>query len=113
MAFPSATTRRKERKGEIPSIEAIIDIDLIKPFCAYKPSKDRLDSIRAWFTNEFENGHPRLMVTYEEDGRLVMSDDYYAYYLYLEEGIKRVPCIILGDTTLPVERIEASDGEDS
>jgi len=40
---------------------------------------------------------------------LSMSDDYNAYYYYLDAGFRKVPCYILGETTLPVGRIGTND----
>jgi len=31
-----------------------------------------------------------------------MSDDYYAYYVYLDAEFEKAPCIIFGDTNNPI-----------
>ena len=90
----------KANKGELPVFEIIADVELIKPFCSFKPDPKLLEAARPGFVADLENGTPRFLLTYQEGNNLIMSDDYYAYNLYLSEGFTRVPCVILGDTDL-------------
>lgn len=90
----------KANKGEIPVCEKMVDVKLIKPFCSYKPDPKLLEAARPGFVADLKNGDPRFLLTYQDGDKLIMSDDYYAYNLYLSEGFTKVPCVILGDTDL-------------
>ena len=90
----------KAEKKEIPVYEGIVDINAIKPFCTYKPKDKDLQRSRPGFIKDLHEGNPRFLLTYQEGDKLIMSDDYYAYYLYVNEDFVKIPCVILGETTL-------------
>lgn len=84
-------------KKEINVYTGIVDIDKIKPFCDYKPEEGSFNKTRESLKdNIIELDLPMLHV-YQDGEYLIMSDDYYAYYMYKEEGFTKVPCVILGD----------------
>jgi hypothetical protein len=91
------------KKDEIPVYEGVVDITKIKPFCEYKPNKERVKDTRNHLKQNIENQKPPLLLVYQEDENLIMSDDYNAYFTYLSEGFKKVPCIILGETDIKIE----------
>lgn len=88
------------KKGETHVYTAIVDIDKIKPFCNYKPSKENFEKTRKQLKENIERHDPPFLHVYQDGDSLVMSDDYYAYYMYLEVNFKKVPCIIFGDTDI-------------
>jgi len=91
----------KAHKKEIPVYIAVLPIDTIKPFCTYRPKKADLDKIRGRYLQYVLDREPQFLHVYPEEDQFIMSDDYYAYYVYLEAGFKEAPCIILGETDNP------------
>lgn len=88
------------KKGEIPVYTAIVDIQKIKPICDYKPNKKRFDKTEEYLRKNIEKHDPPRLHVYQNGEYLIMSDDYNAYFMYLEEGFKMVPCIIFGEVDL-------------
>lgn len=87
---------------KIPVYVAVIPMEKIKPFCSYKPKKEDLDKIRERYLQYVLDKEPQFLHVYSQEDSFIMSDDYYAYYVYLEAGFKDAPCIILGDTDNPI-----------
>lgn len=97
---------KKAYSGELMCHVALIKAQGIKPFSDFKP-KTPED-----FTKLLEKGlqdkKPIPIYVYQEDYMFVMSDDYNAYYYYLEKGLDKILCITLGEPTGPyvVEKSE-------
>jgi len=88
------------KKGETPVYTAIVDINKIKPFCDYKPKKERFNKTEKYLIKNIEDQDPPRLHVYQNGEYLIMSDDYNAYFTYIEEGFKMVPCIIFGEVDL-------------
>ncbi|MGV8130712.1 MAG: hypothetical protein ACP5N7_01255 [Candidatus Pacearchaeota archaeon] len=88
------------KKEETPVYKAVVDINKVKPFCDYKPPKERYEKTREYFKQNIEKFDPPSLHLYQDGEYLIMSDDYNAYYMYLNEGFKKVPCIIFGETDI-------------
>ena len=88
------------KKGETPVYTAIVNIQKIKPFCDYKPKKERFDKTEEYLRKNIEKQDPPHLHVYQNGEYLIMSDDYNAYFMYIEEGFKMVPCIIFGEVDL-------------
>jgi hypothetical protein len=88
------------KKEETPVYSAIVDINRIKPFCEYKPNKEKFEKTKEYLRQNIEKQDPPLLHVYQDGENLIMSDDYNAYYMYLEEGFSKVPCIIFGETDI-------------
>lgn len=88
------------KKEETPVYKAVVDINKIKPYCDYKPPKERYEKTREYFRQNIEKFDPPSLHVYQDGEYLIMSDDYNAYYMYLDEGFKKVPCIIFGETDI-------------
>ncbi len=88
------------KRGEIPVFTAIVDINKIKPYCDYKPAKESFDKTKEYLRKNIEKHDPPLLHVYQDGENLIMSDDYNAYFMYLEEGFKKVSCIIFGETSI-------------
>jgi len=85
------------KKGLIPVYTAIVEITKIKPFCDYKPPKNRFDKTEQYLKTNIEKYDPPVLHVYQDGDHFIMSDDYNAYFMYLEEEFKMVPCIIFGE----------------
>jgi len=87
-------------KKKINVYKGVVDIEKIKPFCDYRPEKESFKKTRESLKNNLIKGDPPLLHVYQDGDYLVMSDDYYSYYMYKEEGFTKVPCVIFGDTDI-------------
>lgn len=74
---------------------ALILVEGIQPFSDYKPGISK--EFRDYFHYRLASGFPSTLYVYQEGEKFIMSDDYLAYYQYLEDGLKEVPCTVLGD----------------
>jgi hypothetical protein len=73
--------------------KAFVDMSIIHPYTNYQPFIH--DEFRETFDAHYEErGMPLLL--YEKGGKLIMSNDWEAYWLYREREDPSVPCIILG-----------------
>lgn len=88
------------RKKEINVYTGTVDIQKIKPFCDYKPKKDLFLKTKESLKNNIIKGDPPKLHVYQDGDHFIMSDDYYAYYMYKGEGFLMVPCVILGETDI-------------
>lgn len=88
----------RAHKKEINVYVGDVYMDHIKPFCSYKPEQKTLDNIKDRYLEYIEDGDPQYVHVYPEKDVFIMSDDYAAYYTYLNAGLKTAPCVILGDT---------------
>lgn len=88
----------KAYKKEIPVYSTVIKTGVIKPFCNYKPSKEALMGLKSLHIENINKGTPPMLHVYPEGNKFIMSDDYSAYYIYLDLGFDSVPCILLGDS---------------
>ena len=82
-------------KGKFPCHTAVILIEGIKPFSNYRPEISK--EFRDYFHYRLAKGFPSTLYVYQEGENFIMSDDYMAYYQYLDDGLKEVPCTVLGD----------------
>lgn len=73
--------------------KAFVEMQLIHPFASYKPVIH--DEFRETFDAQFDTCGMPLLV-YERGGKLIMSNDWEAYWLYREREVTAIPCIILG-----------------
>ena len=87
----------KADMGEIPVYQAIVPLEKIIPFCNFKPEKQTMKYLEPLFLEQVKEGIMPPLNVYPENGLFVMSTDYHAYYFYIEQGFKEVPCIIFGD----------------
>lgn len=88
----------KAYKKEVSVYQAVIKTKAIKPFCNYKPSKETLMGLKTLHIESINRGEPLMLHVYPEGDDFIMSDDYSAYYIYLDLGFDTVPCILLGDS---------------
>jgi hypothetical protein len=86
---------KRAYQGEVLCTMAIADIRTIKPYSRFKPKIS--DDYRRYFMEQRQTRPPALHV-YTKDGKLVMSDDYHAYWMYKETEMSEVLCIVIGDT---------------
>lgn len=73
--------------------KALVEMHLIHPLANFKPKIDEE------FRRDFDAVHDDLgmpLLLYERDGKLIMGNDWKAYWLYREREDPCVPCIILG-----------------
>lgn len=84
--------------GDVLCIMAIADIDLIQPFSGYHPKMDKqyYEYMKKKFTNKDET--PPALFVYFDEGKLVMSDNYVAYWLYKELNYSEALCVVVGDS---------------
>ena len=87
---------RKAYRGEIDCHNAVVPIELIKPFSEFKP--DITEGYREYFKKNYEDMAPPPLYVYADGGKFVMSDDYMAYEMYKELAAPIVLCVILGDS---------------
>ena len=87
---------KKAYTGEITCQMAMAEMDAIKPYSDYKP--DINPQYRAYFEAKARDDVPPALHTYAKDGKLIMSDDYNAYFMYNELGFHKAVCIVVGDT---------------
>lgn len=81
--------------------KAFVDTAFIYPLTDYKPPVID-DEFRETFMAGYEDDdiNKRLPLTlYERDGKLIMSNDWEAYWLYRELQAPSVPCILIGHFT--------------
>lgn len=86
-------------RGDVMCQEAIVGMGLIRPYSDYRPH----------ISNELEksfnrrqiwgNEEPLLITLYEQDGQLIMSDDYELYWFHREGQSMTVHALILGAFT--------------
>lgn len=88
---------KKAHNKEIPVYVADVYIEKIKPFCSYKPDQALLDNIKTRYLEYIQDGDPQYLHVYPKDNMFIMSDDYAAYYTYLDADLKTAPCIIFGE----------------
>ncbi len=87
--------------GRLGMYWAVVPLQFVRPFSpTYKPVgwvawEPMLDLMRARIRDK---QYPPLF-TYQVGDFFVMSDDYFAYYAYLESGLGYAPCYILGEPT--------------
>lgn len=74
---------------------AMIKMEGIEPFSDFKPKIS--DGFRSNFEDLEKQDHPPQLHVYPNDGKFIMSDDYNAYYLYIEKNYSKVICLVLGD----------------
>ncbi|MEX0616624.1 MAG: hypothetical protein WD231_02290 [Candidatus Woykebacteria bacterium] len=67
----------------------------IKPFSDFKPKIS--DGFRSYFENLKKQDIPPQLHVYPKDDVFIMSDDYNAYYLYLEKNYSKIICLVLGE----------------
>lgn len=73
--------------------KAFVEMQFIHPLANYKPVIH--DEFRETFDAQYEKRGMPLLI-YERDGKLTMSNDWEAYWLYREREEPSIPCIILG-----------------
>lgn len=73
--------------------KAFVEMQAIHPLASYKPIID--DEFRETF-DAVHDKHGMPLLLYERKGKLIMGNDWEAYWLYREREDPSVPCIILG-----------------
>lgn len=81
---------------------AIIPLDLIKPFSDYQRVIDEV--FYRNFITDYEAGKPWHLLVYKEGDKYIMSDDYNSYYLYLRLKASVALCTVIDPT--PDDRIK-------
>jgi GTPase SAR1 family protein len=84
----------KAYNNEIKCRKAIVNIDLIKPFSNYKPKITK--DYATQFIERYQQNSPPELYVYEKDGKFIMSDDYFAYYMYKEVEVTVAICVVIG-----------------
>lgn len=74
---------------------ALVKAEGIRPFSDFKPNIS--DDYRKYFEETEKQGTPPPLYVYPKDGYFIMSDDYNAYYLYIEKGYAKIMCTVLGE----------------
>lgn len=72
--------------------KAFVEMRIIHPLANFKPDID--DEFRETFDAHYEE-HGMPLLLYERGGKLIMSNDWEAYWLYREREESSIPCIIL------------------
>lgn len=83
-------------RGEITCTMALAQMGSIKPFSDFVPVTS--EQYRAYFTTKARDDVPPPIHTYAQGGKLIMSDDYNALYMYKELGFDKAVCIVIGET---------------
>ncbi len=90
--------------GKLKCTKGFVDIRIIKPF-SYDFCLSYPDSYikRAQIHKEkiLEKG----MLVYEENGKLIMSDDYSSYLALKKERVKKIMVVVIGKTNVEIEKI--------
>lgn len=86
-------------KGELLCCKAIIKTEGIIPFSQFRPHIS--EELKVYFENCLQEEKGPYPVVYQKEDVFIMSDDYNAYYFFLERGHKEISCIVLGDATGP------------
>ena len=73
--------------------KAFVAMEIIHPFANYRPVIH--DEFRETFDARYEE-HGTPLLLYEKGGKLIMSNDWEAYWLYRDREESSIPCIILG-----------------
>lgn len=87
---------KKHLKGEVKVARAVLLFKDIVPFsseCKPKLTPSIVDS----FVEEIRNSDYPYLHVYYKDGKYIMSDNYFAYYLYKEFGFSEVLCNVYGE----------------
>lgn len=85
----------------IPAYLGLVAMDKIKPFSEFKPKKKDLDPLYDKLLKYVAEKDPHPIHVYQQGEHFIMSDDYYAYYVYLNSGFELAPCVILGEFNSP------------
>lgn len=96
---------RRAYAGEIPAIMAIADMRMIVPFSDFRPAISA--EYRQFFNEKLQVGTPPGLYVYVRDGKLIMSDDYNAYYMYRQLNLPKARCVVIGDSP-PIIGVEYS-----
>ena len=83
-------------RDEIQCTMAYVSIDAIEPFSDFVPTITT--GYRDYFIEELSKDTPPPLWLYAKAGKLIMSDNYYAYTMYKELKLELVSCLVLGDT---------------
>ncbi len=86
-------------KGELLCCKAIIKTEGIVPFSRFRPHIS--EGLKAYFENCLQEEKGPYPVVYQKEDIFIMSDDYRAYYFFLERGHKEISCVVLGNATGP------------
>ena len=86
---------KKAYTGELLCHIAVIDVKGIQPFSDFKPTISK--QYRAYFDKQIQAEDYTKIYVYPKGNKFIMSDDYSAYYLYLEKSFKEIKCIVLGE----------------
>jgi len=81
--------------AKITCTMAMAEMDVIMPFSEFKPEVS--EQYRKYFTEKAKNDVPPPLHTYHKNGKLIMSDDYNAYFMYKELGFHKAVCIVIGE----------------
>ena len=74
--------------------KAIVHMSIVHPYYDFKPVID--DEFRVTFNAWQDKRRPMTLTLYEHDGKLIMSNDYEAYWMYRERELEVADCIIIG-----------------
>ncbi len=95
-------------EGELPLYFGKMPVALIRPFApAFRPSDDPQGAaIVTQLASQIESGLSRQESTppvwvYPGDGCYVLSDDYVSFAAYTMLGVEHVPCLVMGEPTVP------------
>lgn len=88
---------QKILQGQLDYYDAVVKIEGIKPFSDYKPEPKTVD-IHYILKRMQNHNYPRIHL-YQEGEVFIMSDDYNAYYTYIELGLKEIPSLVMGEPT--------------
>jgi hypothetical protein len=99
--------------GKAICTKAIVPLEVIKPRDIDHALRIPEEKITAFMPRAAEWGKPSIqLLLYEEEGELVMDDDYLAYLSYRALKVERVPVVIVGHFTQScVEILEDGHGE--
>lgn len=81
--------------GKLLVRTAMIKMEGIRPFSDFKPKIS--EEFRSYFENLEKQGNPPPLYVYPKDEVFIMSDDYNAYYLYMEKNYPKLVCLVLGE----------------
>ena len=72
---------------------AVIEMQLIHPWTDYQPAID--DEFKETFNARYKDD-PLTLTIYERDGKLIMANDWEAYWMYRHRQDINAVCIIIG-----------------
>lgn len=89
------------KHGRYTAQKAVVHLSIIHPYINFKPGVD--DEFKETFDAWHSKHYPMTLTLYEHAGKLIMSNDYEAYWMYRERELEVANCVIVGKYTEDVD----------